>query len=82
MAIYAALGVPEVWRLDGSTLTFQVLDPGGNYTQATHSRSFPQVAPADLMRFLAQRTMHDDNTLVAQFRAWLRQQPSGGTSPP
>src|SRR5205814_2592043 len=52
MGIYAALGVPEVWRLDEPSLTFHVLGPDGRYALVTHSRSFPQVTPADLMRFL------------------------------
>ena len=29
--IYAFLGVAEVWRFDGQTLTIQRLDPGGRY---------------------------------------------------
>ena len=29
MGIYAALAVPEVWRLDGPALTFHVPGPGG-----------------------------------------------------
>src|SRR5262245_28909917 len=49
LAIYGALGVPEVWRLDGDTQTFHVLDPNGRYASAGVSRSFPQVGPADLV---------------------------------
>jgi Uma2 family endonuclease len=31
MAIYAALGVPEVWRLDVASLTFHLLQADGQY---------------------------------------------------
>jgi Uma2 family endonuclease len=74
MAIYAALGVPEVWRLDGGTLTFHVLDANGAYQAAANSRAFPQVAPADLLGFLQQaRRAGDENPVVRQFRQWVRQ---------
>src|SRR5437660_9856887 len=54
MGIYAALGVPEVWRLDGDTLTFHVLGLDGSYIESHASRSFPLVTPADLLNFLRQ----------------------------
>jgi Uma2 family endonuclease len=74
MRIYASLGVPEVWRCVGPTLTFQVLGPDGRYTEATHSRAFPFLRAADLMRFLALQRQTDETTLVQQFRAWVRTQ--------
>lgn len=81
MSIYAVLGVPEVWRLDGDTLTFEVLQPGGrSYAASSTSLAFPLVAPADLTAFLALRTQMDENAVVQQFRAWIRQRQSGGSS--
>src|SRR5207249_12201928 len=74
VSIYASLRVPEVWRLDGDILTFHVLDQQGQYQPAAHSLSFPQVTPADLLVFLQQgRTAGDQNAVVQQFRAWVRQ---------
>jgi Uma2 family endonuclease len=72
MGIYAALGVPEVWRLDAQGLSFHALH-GQAYRPQTHSRSFPQITPADLAGFLAQIGQVDDTTLGLRFRAWLRQ---------
>jgi Uma2 family endonuclease len=70
MSIYAALGFPEVWRLDGpQSLTFNVLQPDRTYAAATHSLSFPLLTPADLIGFLALRGQMDENALVRQFRA-------------
>jgi Uma2 family endonuclease len=78
LAIYAALGVPEVWRLDGDTLTFHVLGAGGGYVSATASRSFPLVAPTDLLGFLQQaRQVGDENAVMRQFRGWIRQRRAG-----
>ncbi len=76
MSLYAALGVPEVWRLVEPALTFHVLGPEGKYAEAGQSLSFPQVTPADLTRLLAQRASSDDNTLIAQLRTRVRQPPT------
>jgi Uma2 family endonuclease len=80
LGIYAALKVPEVWRLDGDTLTFHILGPDGTYTAADRSRAFPQVAPADLLRFLQQaRQAGDENVVMRQFRKWIRRHHSTGS---
>jgi Uma2 family endonuclease len=76
LAIYAALGVPEVWRLDGNNLDFHVLGSDGVYTAATSSKAFSFLTPADLFRFLDQaRQAGDENEVERQFRHWIRQQP-------
>jgi Uma2 family endonuclease len=73
LAIYAALGVPEVWRFDGASLTFHLLD-AGQYRVAMHSASFPQVAASDLLPFVQQaHQAGDQNAVTRQFRAWVRQ---------
>jgi hypothetical protein len=74
MKIYAIMRVPEVWRSDGSSLAFEILGPDGKYHPANVSRAFPRVTPADLLRFLALRTQLDENAIIRQFRAWVRQQ--------
>jgi Uma2 family endonuclease len=73
LSIYAALAVPEVWRLDEDTLTFHVLGANGKFTEATSSRSFPLVTPADMLAFLQQaRQGGDGNAVIRQFRDWVR----------
>jgi hypothetical protein len=81
MGIYAALGIPEVWRFDGQALTFHVLNAQGRYDVRTHSTIFPQVASANLLRFLMQRGQTEVNALLRQFRAWVRQT-HGPAAPP
>jgi hypothetical protein len=73
MGIYAALGVPEVWRLEGTTLTFNTLQPNGRYAESPSSLAFPLVTPQDLVGFLALRATTEENTVVQQFRTWIRQ---------
>jgi Uma2 family endonuclease len=82
MAIYARLGVPEVWRLDAKGLTFHVMQPDGRYAEQAHSLSFPQFAPADLTTHLALRSQHDENEVVRRFRAFVRQRLTGRAMPP
>lgn len=66
--IYATLGVPELWRFDGTTVTFFVLQPGGYQPQPT-SRVFPLVSSADVTRLLPVEP--DDDTAFAEaVRAW------------
>jgi Uma2 family endonuclease len=72
MGIYAALRVPDVWRVDDEVLTFHVLQETGDYVRRETSLLFPDVRPADLMRVLELRSSLDDNGVVREFRAWVR----------
>jgi hypothetical protein len=83
MSIYARLGVPEVWRLDGDALTFHVLGEGGRYTLAPTSRTFPMVTPADLMRFVHEaRAASDMSVVLRAFREWVRERRAAVERPP
>ena len=83
LGIYAALRVPEVWRLEGDTLTFHVLTDAAEYTSAPASRSFPLLTPADLLGFLQQaRQTGDENVVVRQFRDWIRQRRAAASPSP
>jgi Uma2 family endonuclease len=72
MSIYAALQVPEVWRLSAAVLTFHILE-AGVYQVRPNSLAFPQLTSADLAAFLSQLGQTDDTILVRQFRDWVRQ---------
>jgi Uma2 family endonuclease len=75
MAIYAALGIPEVWRLDGEVLTFQVLGSMRRYAASTTSLAFPQVTSSDLARFLQLRTTLGECGAGRLFRLCVRSLP-------
>jgi Uma2 family endonuclease len=82
MSIYATLGVPEVWRVEGDVLAFYVLDANRAYVGSAVSRSFPLVMPADLLPFLQQsRQGPDQNVLIRQFRAWTQQRRAAAGNP-
>jgi Uma2 family endonuclease len=73
LAIYAALRVPEVWRLERNMLLFHVLGAGGTYQVRDRSLAFPLITPADLLRFLKKaREAGDQNPVIKEFRTWLR----------
>lgn len=75
LSIYAALGVPEVWRLENKTLVCHLLGSDGHYTTSPTGRAFPHLVVADISGFLALLGQVDENAVVRQFRAWVRQQP-------
>jgi len=71
MAIYASLGVPEVWRFDGTTLQVHLLGSKRTYSVAERSRNFAGLRPQELVRFLKMRSKMDDNQVVRAFRRWV-----------
>lgn len=82
LAIYAALRVPEVWRLVGDTLTFHVLGADGACEVALASRAFPLMTSTDLLGFVQQaRQAGDENEVVRRFREWIRQRMTNAPAP-
>ncbi len=73
LRVYAALKVPEVWRLDGDRLVIHVL-AGKAYAESAESVTFPGVAVADLAPFVQKvRAAANQNAAVSAFRQWVRQ---------
>lgn len=77
MAIYASLGVPEVWRFDGQTLSVHALGEDGQYHQRDRSPSLPFLPPAELTRFLKARNDTDETTWIRSFQTWVREHVAG-----
>ena len=72
LPIFAALGIPEVWRLEGEDLQFLHLLPDGTYQAQDHSRAFPNFPVADAARFLEQGQNSDRTAWIRLFRAYVR----------
>ena len=79
-SIYTDLGVPEIWRCDGRSLTIYSLDEG-EYKICDRSVALPLLQANDITRFLELRfpkqetqTAVGENSLVKQLRQWLRNQ--------
>ena len=70
--IYAGLGVPEVWRHDGRTLTVLLLGPDGKYTPSGQSRAFPFLPLADYVRQMDAFDPDREVEWILAYRAWVR----------
>jgi Uma2 family endonuclease len=73
MAIYAALGVPEIWTFDGQRLAIFQLDRANEkYREKTNSRSFQFLTAADIQPFLDQIGMEDETRWLRRFAEWVK----------
>jgi Uma2 family endonuclease len=73
LAIYQAIGVPEVWRFDGESLTIYQLVEGGYQPQEV-SRVLPLLRRTDILGFLQKSRTLGETTGVREFRQWVRAQ--------
>ena len=72
MGIYAALGVPEIWRFDGETLRVGRLSADGTYAPSPASVALPFLPMAEVVRFLRLAEGMDHSRWGREFRAWVR----------
>ncbi|MBL8793265.1 MAG: Uma2 family endonuclease [Planctomycetia bacterium] len=78
LGIYATLNVPEVWRYRDGMVSFHVLAVNQKYVQQPISLSFPGLAAAEITRFVGSLHLTEENTLIREFRDWVRQQFAAG----
>jgi Uma2 family endonuclease len=75
LPIYAALGVPEVWRWSKGKLHILGLEHG-QYTPLTRSRALPMIEPDALQIWVDRLATAENVSLVFRdFRAWCRTLP-------
>ncbi|HWQ31516.1 MAG TPA: Uma2 family endonuclease [Blastocatellia bacterium] len=77
LPLYAALGVPEVWRLKGDDLKFYRLVEG-EYLELAASDLFPFLPPSVLMDYLRLGDSEDIIVMNRAFREWVRQHRPAG----
>jgi Uma2 family endonuclease len=70
--IYAALGVPEIWRLKGHQVHIYLLS-GDGYDESFNSRAFPFVSALTLSEFLVQGLAEGERKVARNFRVWVRE---------
>lgn len=73
LELYAALGVPEVWRYNGQMLRFYELR-GNQYQECPHSPTFAPLPTAELAGFLEMGRQDGELSMSRRFRAWVRAQ--------
>ena len=71
-SIYAAFGVPEVWRFDGNKLqAYELID--GGYQPRESSLEFPQLPLEKVEELARQVGQVRELTLIRGFRRWVRE---------
>ena len=71
LAIYASLGVKEVWRFDGESLSMYVLE-GDRYQIQQQSTILPILNTEKLLDILKGRDRQGENALIRELRLWIR----------
>ena len=74
MSIYAAFGVPEVWRWHDERLTVFALGTEAKYSEVASSRALPTFPVTQVAEFILQRKFSDELTFIGEFRSWCRAQ--------
>lgn len=75
LRVYAAIGVPELWRYDGHLIGFIRLMPGGVYAGIDKSDALPFITPTIVEKFVG-LMLKDETGGMRDFQKWLRALPS------
>lgn len=70
-SIYAALGVPEIWRYDGQELTIHHFQED-QYVQVERSLALPMLSAGSLTDFLARLPKYGESQTLVAFDEWLQ----------
>jgi Uma2 family endonuclease len=71
--IFAAVGIPEVWRFDGNSVAIFRLKSGG-YVEVANSLAFPAVTGEILTLFLDESQKLKSTAWLRKVREWARSQ--------
>ena len=63
-SVYAALGVPEIWRHDGEHLRMLARTADGQYAPIERSIALPLLTPEVVERFLAMEGKTDQTSIM------------------
>jgi Uma2 family endonuclease len=74
MALYVALGVPEVWRFAENAFRYYLLGADGQYAEVDQGLAFPAVPAAALAPFVRLGMSDIDRVMVRAIRDWVRGQ--------
>lgn len=73
LRIYAALGVPEIWRWRNDSLTAYSLGADEKYVEREFSLNLPMLRVKDLEPFLSFNVSADETAWIRQFRTWVQE---------
>jgi len=72
MGIYAALGVREVWRFDGESLTIQLLQKDKTYALSNMSLAFPFLPVSEIPDLILDGEANDETQWGKLVRRWVK----------
>ncbi len=70
--IYAALGVPEIWRYDAKGLAVLLLRDDGKYERDEASRAFPFLPMLEFEKFVKRMEFEEQTSVLREFRDWVK----------
>jgi Uma2 family endonuclease len=73
LSIYAALGVPEFWKLDRGRLQILALGDDGRYHDVESSVSFPFLMRAEVEEWVRRRETMGQTTWLRAVHTWVRE---------
>jgi Uma2 family endonuclease len=73
LELYARLGVPEIWRFDGATLSILILGPDQRYHGSENSLSFPFLRIDALTGWIDETQHLGEMDRRRAFRAWVHE---------
>jgi hypothetical protein len=71
LPIFAAVGVSEVWRYDGSTVRIYRLRNGA-YAEILHSEILPPLSAGAIRQLLADNSTMERYEWIQSVRQWVR----------
>jgi len=71
LAIYASLGIREIWRFAGNDLFIYIL-VDGDYQVQEQSRILPMLRRSKILEVLSRKADMGENAVIREFRLWLR----------
>ncbi len=74
LPIYAAVGVPEVWRCDGREVTIYKLLENGQYQLQEASVAFPSLTSKIITQFVEDSQTMKRTVWIRRVREWAQQQ--------
>ncbi len=78
LEVYAALGVPELWRWNGRRVFVYRLQADGSYREQDRSDCFPFFPMSTVKDFIDKSRDIDETTWIRSFRQWVRENLTGG----
>jgi Uma2 family endonuclease len=74
LAIYGAIGVPEVWFFNGESLRVHQLQSDGRYIEREQSAAFPFLDLKVIVQFMRRFEQLGETAWIRSFRCWVKEQ--------